>query len=360
MPKRDPEKTARNKRAAAYSEQLRTLFPAVQNETGVTDLLSWHGKIGGKYADYIDIKNEVIYSEEQFAALYLEGFKRKFLEIEAAGEITRNEFVTFNLLRHSPSAKEYLYIFLKRTYLRYYESLSKKRPLVEEAEIWIGQNKADYGLLVTPRFRNGQWENDKSEIRRFPKMYWSIGHIMTTGLVIPGRDERIQFHDIDQCLTFLRNVLVRQTGSVHQLDIYDKYVAYVKRQENPETIPLLIPEFRYGGREIHHDYRLDFTIIDPIELDRYGFEFSPWSTHGYIRNTKKMSAAEINAIAKSNFEDEMKKHKDFFRRHDVHIQIYTDSDLADKDRLFSEILAYIRPQQRSIQLKLHILDDIFS
>ncbi len=39
----------------------------------------------------------------------------------------------------------------------------------------------------SPRFANGQCENDKSEIRHFPHRYFSIGHVLATGLVIPGR-----------------------------------------------------------------------------------------------------------------------------------------------------------------------------
>jgi hypothetical protein len=38
----------------------------------------------------------------------------------------------------------------------------------------FGQN-ASYGSFVTPRFVKGQWENDKSEIRKFPQDYWSVG-----------------------------------------------------------------------------------------------------------------------------------------------------------------------------------------
>ena len=34
---------------------------------------------------------------------------------------------------------EYTILFLERTYLRNYEALSKVRPSIEEAEIWIGQ-----------------------------------------------------------------------------------------------------------------------------------------------------------------------------------------------------------------------------
>ena len=81
-------------------------------------------------------------------------------------------------------------------------ALYKMRPQVQEAEVWIGENNADYGLLVSPRFANGQWENDKSEIRHFQKRYFSIGHVLATGLVIPGKDAKITFNNVEEYLTF--------------------------------------------------------------------------------------------------------------------------------------------------------------
>jgi hypothetical protein len=68
--------------------------------------------------------------------------------------------------------------------------------------LWIGQEHANYGLAVTPRFANGEWENDKSEIRAFNHGYWTIGHVMETGLIIPGRDKIFRFNDVDQYLLF--------------------------------------------------------------------------------------------------------------------------------------------------------------
>lgn len=84
----------------------------------------------------------------------------------------------------------------------------------------------------------------------------------------------------------------------------------------------MIPEFRYEGIDVQHIYRLDFTIIEAKDLNKIGFELSPWSSHGYISKTKQMTQAEINEIAKDNFEKEMKKHKDFFKKHGIFNLIY--------------------------------------
>ena len=357
MAKRDPEKTAKNKLIKELTEKLEELLPGVLEETGIKSVYSLNGLFGSKFAEYIDIKNEVIHSPDHFISLYLSGFKRMAKENPYSAH-NRN----FKLLQSSPKLQEYIYLFLKRTYFRNYEALSKRRPRVEDAAIWIGQNNAHYGLLVTPRFniRMSQWENDKSEIRHFKPLYWSIGHIMETGLVIPGKDERIEFSSIDEYLNFFLNVLVRNSGSKYEYELANLYRNYVLDSSVPENIPLLIPEFRYGGLRCKHLYRLDFTIIDPIDLNKIGFELSPWSSHGYIAKTHGLSQKEINEIAKHNFEREMEKHKAFFRKHGIFVLIYTDSDLANLEKIFADMRRFLVPRTRKNALKFRIMQDIIS
>jgi hypothetical protein len=120
----------------------------------------------------------------------------------------------------------------------------------------------------------------------------------------------------------------------------------------------LIPEFRYEGIAVAHRYRIDFTIIDPHELTKIGFELSPWSSHGYLSKVKGLTQAEINKLAQDNFEKEMKKHKDFFRKHGIFVLIYTDADLARLKNVFSDIERYLEPKSRAVQLRYHIIKDI--
>ncbi len=357
MAKRDPEKTARNRLIKELTEELKDLLPSVLKETGIKSVYSINGLFGGKFADYIDIKNEVIHSPEHFISLYLSGFK-EMAKKKPYSAHNRN----FKLLQSSPKLQRYIYLFLKRTYLRNYEALSKKRPKVEDAAIWIGQNNAHYGLLVTPRFnvQKSQWENDKSEIRHFKPLYWSIGHIIETGLVIPGKNERINFSSVDEYLNFFLNVIVRNSGSNYEYELAALYRDYVLDSPVPENIPLLIPEFRYGGLNFKHLYRLDFTIIDPIDLNKIGFELSPWSSHGYIAKTQGLSQREINKIAKYNFEKEMKKHKAFFRKYGIFVLIYTDSDLANLNKIFDDMRRFLEPKTRKSTLQFQIMQDILS
>lgn len=360
MAKRNPEQTARNKIIKSLTEDLKKLRPEVLKVTGIDSEYSLHGKIGGKFAQYIDIKNVVVHSPEHFITLWLEGFKRYILEeVDERWRNTNNHYQTYLILQKHKVFQDYLFIFLKRMYLRNIDALSKKKPTIEESEIWIGQTNADYGILITPRFNGMNWENDKSEIRHFEKRYWSIGHILETGLVIPYKKAQIEFKTVEEYLNFFTNVIVRNSGSKYEYELAELYSDFVRKSEHPEDIPLLIPEFRYDGLEKKHKYRLDFTIIESSELNKIGFELSPWSSHGYLSKTKSLTQAQINDIARGNFEKEMTKHKSYFKKHGVFVLIYTDADLKDVNSIFEDMKQYLEPKKVGTQIKFHIFSDFF-
>ena len=306
--------------------------------------LSLNAKIGGKHKTYINITDAVITSADEFVSLWLKGMLNH-IKTECKGrESTSVEYKLHQQMVHDTELRKYVILFLKRTYWRNCYSLSKKRPNKNDAEIWIGQKNASYGILITPRFRNGEWENDVSEIRHFRPNYWTIGHILQTGFVIPHTEEKIEFTTVNQYLSFFKNSLVRLSGSPYELEIAEQYCEFVKKSEQPHCVPLLIPEFRYGGLDKQHKYRLDFTIINPYTLQKQGFEFSPWSTHGYLSGIKNKTQTAVNAEAKANFEKEMQKHKEYYRKYDVFTLIYTDSDLQNVDRIFGEMTEYLTPK----------------
>lgn len=360
MVKRDPAKTARNKKIKELTEQIKSKLPEVLDLTGYKSEQSLNATFGGKYAEYIDIKNEIIDTPEQFISLYFQGFQRNLEEYSIFADKSNPYFRAYYNVKDNPVVLEWLKLFLSRTFLREYEQLSKKRPTVEESEIWIGQENANYGLLVVPRFKNGEWENDKSEIRRFKPKYWTIGHILETGLMIPDKDEKITFEDVEQYLSFFKNVMVRNSGSKHELEIAERYCNYVRNNEDPLSIPLLIPELRYQGKEKKHEYRLDFTIIDPYSLSKVGFELSPWSTHGMLAKTKDKTQKAINDEAKNNFEKEMRKTKAYFRKFGITILIYTDKDLEDYDLIFLEISKYLSTKPDHKQLEFQSIADFLA
>jgi len=355
MAKRDPNKTARNRIIEAIKLKLRQLLPTVLSEVGLESEQSLNAKIGSKNDKFFDLKHDVIYSQEEFVSRWIEGLKISALKDDVHAHVR----LWLDLKRHK-TFREYTVLFLKRSYLKHFDELSKNRPSVEDAAIWIGQNNAHYGLLVSPRFKNGEWENDKSEIRVFSKAYWTIGHVMATGLVIPGKNRTLKFSDIDQYLLFFQDTLVRNSGSKHEYEIAGHYCDYVRKQEDPELVPLLIPEFRYAGLQKMHRYRLDFLAINPYTLDKIGFELSPWSTHGYLSKIAGLTQKEINEMAADNFAREMRKHRAYFKQHKVFCLILADDVLKNTEKLFrKEIKPYLKPERTQVQLSFQIMEEFF-
>lgn len=356
MAKRDPNKTARNKVIEAMKKELREMLPEVLAKVGLPDEAVLNAKIGSKHDSFFDLRNDVISGPDEFLARWAEALKNAAEVKRQASSIWLYE----NIRKHKVFG-EYARIFIKRSYLKHFDELSKVRPELGASIAWIGQTNANYGLLVAPRFRNGQWENDKSEIRSFDKLYWTIGHVMKTGLVVPGKEDGIhKFSDINQYLLFFRDVLVRQSGSKYQCDIAEHYVEYVRNSSNPESIPLLIPEFRYDGLAKKHIYRLDFVIVNPFTQSRFGFELSPWSTHGYLAKIHGLTQAEINEIASDNFEREMKRHRAFFNKHGIFCLIYTDEALKNTRKIFDEeIKPHLEVEAKHGQFPFAAIKELF-
>lgn len=137
------------------------------------------------------------------------------------------------LLRSDGELLTYTILFLKRTYLRNDRSLSKHRPKKEEAELWIGQQHANYASLSRRVSKMGSGRNDVSEIRHFQPDYWTVGHVMKTGLVVPHVCRKIEFSSVEQYLAFFKNVLVRPSGSPYELQIAEKYCALCGAAKTP-------------------------------------------------------------------------------------------------------------------------------
>ena len=248
-------------------------------EMGTSSPQSLHAVLGSKNANFIDdLKTHVLTSPEDYYGEWLCG-----LDAHVARRDDTRYTPLVALMCNDPKVEQYVELFIKRTFLRQADDLSKKRPTDSEAEVWLGQNHASYGLLVTPRFndRDCDWENDKSEIRHFKYPYFTISHVLQTGLVIPGKNKRMNFRDVEHYLQFFEHSLVRSAGSKHQDAVAQRYVEYVGKAKEPGAVPLMLPEVRFS-RVKCHQFRLDFMVVEPSMMLRVGFELSPWSTHGRL------------------------------------------------------------------------------
>lgn len=346
MGKNDSFISQRNKRIQDLSNQIKSYIPSVLEVTGYESELSLNATYGGKMQEYANVKYNSYRNEEDFINSYFTGFMQV---VENLDPETKKQSKYYRALRNvseNKNVKEWLILFLRRAFLKNYDAYTRQKPAnPDEALIWIGQENANYGIGITPRFRNGQWENDQSEIRRFNQRYFSIGHILKTGLLIPNEDKIIAFSNVDSYLNFFSEVIVRLSKSKHEKEIADRYCHFVLESTKPEEILLLIPELRYKGISRKHLYRLDFCVLDYERGQKVGFELSPWSTHGQITHTRTKTQSEINEEAMDNFHDEISKYRKYFIKYGITILAYTDPDLIDYDHVFNDIKPYLLPER---------------
>lgn len=355
MAKRDPAKTARNKRVREIKARLGDLVEDVKAALNNNDVLSIHAKIGCRYQSFLDIKRMAFSSPDEFAAAYLMELTNEVKRIPAHMRADSSDYQLALAYQQHDCVREYVDLYLERSFLSKYDEYSRIKPSAVEDTLWIGGNNVDYGLLITPRFNHfsGDWENDKSEIRKFGPKYYTVGHVLESGLVIPGRNQRRKYDDVDQFLDDYEQTLVRSAGSSHQDAVAERYCEYVRDAEKPLDVPLLIPELRYKGRDKKHKYRLDFCVIDGNTMSKMGYELSPWSTHGKLTGTKNKTVKAVNEEAQANFEKEIRKYESYFSRYNIPIKVFTDSDLGDPDAVFAEIKKGLSRKPRINQLLLH-------
>lgn len=358
MSQRDPNKSARNKTVEQMKQQLRTILPDTLLEVGRDSEASLNAFIGSKTGDFINTYHDVIRTPDEYITKWLEGLEKGLADGKQGRWIKMYEHLKN---KQNKKFREYTELFLRRSFLKHYDEYARVRPKEDESEIWFGLNDADYGLLITPWFHDGKWRNDRSEIRVFPEAYWTIGHVLKTGVCIDGTKRPITFSNISDLLSFMY-AQIRLTKSHYQIGLYDRYIEYVERSANPLQIPFLIPELRYNSGK-KHQYRLDFLVINPYTMDKIGIELSPWSTHGKFSGTSssgvKRTINEMNDIAKESFEKDAEKTRSYFKKYNIVTLTYTDKNLGDLDGLFAELLKFLNPSQPPAQLSLHLIDDYF-
>ena len=359
MSKIDANKAARKQRLEELKTQRRNLQTSVFNELKhfeegrYCNEPSLNAFVGSKHGEYVDLRNEVIKTSMEFTTKWLSGLKEKTKESLRTGRNARHNRMSKLLTGEYPCFKKYVKNFLESSFLKYYESHYKQKPKIDESEFWFGSNDDEYGLLVTPRFANNSWENDGSEIRHFKHPYWTISHVLATGLCVKNDNRICEFSSIADYLNFFHRS-IRITKSNYQIKLGKRYIEYVESHKTPESIPLLIPELRYDPLKRKHQHRLDFLIINPWTMSKIGFEISPWSSHGKLAGKDK-NLKELNIQAKENFEREMEKHKKYWRKYGINYITYTDYDLENLDKIWFEMKKYLTLDSEPEQLEIHLI-----
>ncbi|MBX3458542.1 MAG: topoisomerase II [Planctomycetes bacterium] len=315
---------------------------------GDRSIHSFHGVIGGKNNTYADAVNMEFRNPDEFLAVWKEGLHTSVVERDrrdkqqygrALKQSAAHRLVGWLKI---PAVREYVETFLTRNFFREYVPRVRKKPASSLWEIWFGENDHEYGLLIAPRWdATDGWHNDVSEIRRAKFRYWTIGHLLTSGLVVSDNPTPHKFDSLDRFLDFYRDVLVRPTRSVHGRTLAKKYAEYLKAHANPQDVPLLIPEFRHAGLARKHRYRLDFTLLSADHNFMIGVELSPWSTHGRTRSKAKAKAEQER---KEKWQHEMQKRNDYFSTFGITTLTFLDDDLADVARVLKRLDRYLAPR----------------
>lgn len=319
------------KKYVELDKQINELKPYVELTLGKR-IQSINAYIGAVYQNYMNIKQVSIATPDEFKSLYFSGWLKEIQRLSniysQAGCCKKIEdnpvCILFNYFINDARINKYITLFLERSFFKRVREYSRVKPDLEEI-LWIGDNRKILGIGITPRFRNGIWENDKSEVRKTSYNYWTIGHILDTGLLIPERNEKIVFANIEDLLSYYFKFINQYNRSPYESKIAEKYVEYVKKKEDYLKIPFLIPQFRYGGLESNHRYRLDFLIIDSQTHKKYGFEISPYSTHS----------------SRDNYERDNEKKLVFFHDYGIFCNSFTNTQLKNIDLLFQEIIGYL-------------------
>lgn len=180
------------------------------------------------------------------------------------------------LLFNGSFLEKYLWSFLKRNF--YWQYRARITHKIDIGEIHMGQNGANNSienvksLYISPRLRlelgecEERWGNYKALNRRVSFKPFSIGHLLQTGFVIHSSTLRpqeclIHVDSIEEFYTYFENELTKD-----EMLFLKMYLDFVNEYKSDDSIfrniSLLLPQFRYGGLEIKHQYRPDFLIID--------------------------------------------------------------------------------------------------
>ncbi len=319
---------------------------------GASSLHKLHAHIGRNNNTFVDSVRMQFQSPDDFIAQWLDGLKNEIFEnCEAIarrrrfGDMKRTVELIPEMLQDN-FLKEYIYLFLERNFYRNFVGRVRAKPEECLWQLWFGPGNLSWGLFISPAHRLGEWTNDKSQMRREQYHYWTIGHVMESGLVVPDSEEPMKFSSMGNFLQFYEAVLARVSNSDYEKQISKKFLGYVRNSPSPEEVPLLIPELRYAGKETKHLYRLDFCVLNPFTMKMVGFEISPASSHMAIAGIKSKTQVQLNAGLAGKWAKESDKRNRYFTDFGISVVTFSDPELRDINACFGAIVSAIEERPK--------------
>lgn len=304
---------------------------------------SMHAIIGSKNNTFVDSIRTQFLDPKDFIQQWIKGLLDIYEDYTYRGKDGKeHKYILIPLLQNE-FFREYAFTFLERNFYRNLRARTRYKPDEALWELWFGNGGFVLGILMTPVYRHGKWTNDVSEIRRANYQYWTVGHVMKTGIVDPDATERIIFRSHEDLFTFYRSILKKHSNSLYEKEIFDRYISYLSQSTNIDDEPLLIPEIRYAGLDKHHLHRLDFTILNSHTQEYIGFELSPCSSHMSISGIKSgKTQKDMNKELSEKWNKEMAKRNDYFSEFGITTITFTDKNPENMDDVFSKIELYLK------------------
>jgi hypothetical protein len=314
----------------------------------------FHGRIGNRNTTFVDSVRLQFSDPYDFLSQWLNGLITKVESVEEEQKRKYNGHVYQNssaheLLRYvqDPIVRDYIFNFLVRNFYREFIPRTRAKPNEILWRLWFGDNKLIWGLIIAPAYRDNGWTNDKSEIRRADYSYWTVGHVLKTGLIDPTSSKTITWSNVGQFIDFYRSVLKRLSNPTYEQGIAERYIRYLQKSSSIYDEPFLIPELRYAGLEKEHKYRLDFAVLNSHVMKSTGFELSPASTHQSVSGIRNKNQQEINQDLAKQWKKEMDKRNDYFDSFGISIVTFTGDDLQDLDSCFLRIEHYLKQRSKT-------------
>ncbi|WP_084191447.1 topoisomerase II [Algiphilus aromaticivorans] len=351
MDVRGLDKRFLEKQEQQLTERIRQLQPDALDRfeeiTGNRSIHSSHAMLGSNNNVYVDSVRTAFLDPNDFISRWIKGLTERVQIYAEQGRlnqkryrrVSREYFLMFAL--KDDLLTEYLLLFLTRNFYRNFKERVRNKPEENLWSIWFGSGNLVWGLLISPEMRSDEWVNDKSEMRRASFNYWTVRHVMESGLIDPESDEPVKFSSPKQFSQFYQSILKRVSNSQYEKGIADRYLAYLRESSAPYEEPFLIPELRFAGKEKKHKYRLDYTVLNPYTMSRTGFEISPASTHMKVDRIIGVGKSEMNDALRADWAKEMKKRNEYFSNFGINTITFTDEDLSDLDHCFSIIRKYL-------------------
>lgn len=318
---------------------------------------SFHGLIGGRNRDLGNIIHGQFAIPDDYFSTWVRNLRLKIAEVEQEQKVkygstyANTPFHKLRSLLKNQITFDYMKVYFERNFYRQWKERTRAKPSSNLWTLWFGDNNHDYGLLISPRLKEGKWENDVSAIRRSEFQYWTVGHALKTGLVDPSVDKIIKFdyfdsknHSAGALTTFFESTLRKDIHHTYERPMLDRYLKYLRASVNPLSEPLLLPQLRYNGLKKHHDHRLDFTIFNSHTMEFIGIEFSPSSSHYSMKDITdpKTTQKSVNEELSKKWIKEMDKRRHFFSDFGITTLTFTEADLKDLDTVFASVEQYLK------------------